>query len=494
MLFISVIPSFVSAQQVNTLYFMDNVPIRHNLNPAFQPSTFYYFSLPYIGLEQINLGNNSLTLKDVIYNYNGQTVSFLHPEGGNIQQFYNNLKSTTSVHADYETSLLSFGFKHKSAYWSFSLNNKKHAMIGIPRDFFLIALFGTPEIDNNSFDFTTLQADVTYYTEAALGYAEKLNNKWSVGGKLKFLYGTANASVNNKKLSLEAGLAQWTLKGNGSANVSGPFQIDLGDNFQSFTYKAPASQSDWLKPSGLGAGFDLGITFNPIKRLTFSAAITDLGFIRWKKNSQNLNYKIDYSFDGIGQIDSIRNFNSVSTVFERISVGNALADSLLNAFQTAAEVNKSYNSYMTGTPTKLNLGAEYSIMENRLSFGLLSRTIIFKKTVTQEITASVNAKPTDWMNTTLSYSVFGGRFSSVGAGIGLRTGFIHWFAAADYIPFQKSSLKLKEINANNPDIKIPIPYNTKSFNLSLGLNLVLDQLIPVNGLQLRKKKQDCNCN
>jgi hypothetical protein len=27
----------VSAQQVNTMYFMDNVPVRHYLNPAFQP-------------------------------------------------------------------------------------------------------------------------------------------------------------------------------------------------------------------------------------------------------------------------------------------------------------------------------------------------------------------------------------------------------------------------------------------------------------------------
>ena len=29
--------SIVSAQQVNTLYFLENAPMRHIINPAFQP-------------------------------------------------------------------------------------------------------------------------------------------------------------------------------------------------------------------------------------------------------------------------------------------------------------------------------------------------------------------------------------------------------------------------------------------------------------------------
>src|ERR1035437_1699005 len=82
------------AQQVNTLYFMENVPVRNNLNPAFQPITNFYLGLPILGLTQFGIGNNSLSLKDVIYNNNGQTISFLD-QNGDINRFNNTLKSTT---------------------------------------------------------------------------------------------------------------------------------------------------------------------------------------------------------------------------------------------------------------------------------------------------------------------------------------------------------------------------------------------------------------
>jgi len=491
---IGIIQSFVSAQQVNTIYFMDNIPFRHNLNPAFQPTTYYYLSLPVVGLTQINVGNNSLTLKDVIYNYNGQTISFLHPVGGNIQRFYNTLRPTTVIHADLETNLLSLGFRYKSAFWSFSLTEKIIGIVDIPKDFFLISLFGTREINNNSFNFTMLQSDVTAYTEAALGYSKKIDDKWSTGIKLKYLLGSANVSNTNKELTMNAGVEKWILKGEGVVNVSSPYQVIIGNNFQSISHTYPTSLSNLIKPSGLGVGIDLGFTYNPIKSLTFSAAIIDLGYIRWKTNAQNINYKIDYSFNGIGQIDSIKNLNSVQTIFDRITTGNSLVDSLIMAVQTASKVSKTYNSYTTFTPTKLNLGTEYSILDQHLSFGLLSRTIFNKKTISEEITASVNAKPTYWLNATLSYSIFGGQFSSVGAGLGLRTGFVHWFVAADYMAFQKATLALRELSTSYWDIKMPIPYNTKSCNFSVGMNLVLDQIKSSIGLHKRKTKQDCNCN
>ncbi|MFA5047042.1 MAG: DUF5723 family protein, partial [Paludibacter sp.] len=213
-----------------------------------------------------------------------------------------------------------------------------------------------------------------------------------------------------------------------------------------------------------------------------------------KANAQNINYKIDYSFNGIGQIDSITGLNSFVPVINKFTTANSLVDSLLNAVKTNSTVSKTNNPYTTYTPTRINFGAEYSLPDYHLSFGILSSTIISKKILNEEITASINAKPVKWLNTSLSYSILGGQFSSIGAGIGVRTGFIHWFAAADFIAFQKSTLALKELNPQNWDIKIPIPYNSKNANFSLGVTFVLDQIIPENGLIMRKKRQDCNCD
>ena len=44
----------------------------------------------------------------------------------------------------------------------------------------------------------------------------------------------------------------------------------------------------------------------------------------------------------------------------------------------------------------INLGAEYAVAKNRVSFGLLSSTRIYKPKAYTELTASVNYRPTDW--------------------------------------------------------------------------------------------------
>jgi len=489
----SIIPFIVGAQQVNTIYFMENVPFRHTLNPAFQPTSYYYLSLPYVGLTQVDVGNNSLTLKDVIYNYNGQTISFLNPVGGSPQQLYNTLKPTTFIHASGQTNLLSFGFKHKTDFWSFLLTKKIDGNVRVPKDLIRFLLFVTPDIENNSFDFSGFQTDASAYTEAAFGFAKKLNKKWSVGAKFKTLFGYENVSNTNKVLFLNAGIDKWTLKGEEIVNMSGPNKVQKADLSIPLSLKYPTSLSVLSKPNGTGVGIDLGITYNPFSSLTLSAAILDLSFIRWNTNIKNLNYNIDYSFDGIGQIDSVKNFDRFKTVFEKVTTGNSLVDSLSTAFQTVYNSGKTKKAYTTFIPTKLNLGAEYSIIDNYLSLGLLSKTVFYKETITEEITASANARPLNWLNATLSYSVLGGQFKTLGAGLGIRSGFIHWFISGDYLAYRKANLSLKEFNPNNWDVNIPIPYNTKKFNLSVGMNLVLDQIKPLNGLQRIKRKQDCHC-
>ena len=127
------------------------------------------------------------------------------------------------------------------------------------------------------------------------------------------------------------------------------------------------------------------------------------------------------------------------------------------------------------TSVKLNLGFEYYILKNNLSLGLVSHSKLFKGILTEEITSSINAKPNEWINATLSYSLFNGMFSTFGAAFGIRTGIIHWFAAADYIPSQKTTLALSDLGINFSSISIPIPYNSKLLNFSCGMNIVFDR-------------------
>ena len=91
------------AQQVNTLYFMDNVPMRQYLNPAFQPLSNVYISFPAVGYTSFGLMNNSLALKDVVQYRDGRTMLFLNPD--NTDGRNNFLRALREVHrhGDYAT-------------------------------------------------------------------------------------------------------------------------------------------------------------------------------------------------------------------------------------------------------------------------------------------------------------------------------------------------------------------------------------------------------
>jgi hypothetical protein len=448
-----------NAQQVNSIYFMKNNPIRSDFNPAFQPINDFYFSMPLVGFTQFDLSNTSLTLKDIFYKYNGQTITFLHPNGS-VDKFYSFLQPNTVIQSDLQTNILSFGFRKSIDYWSFSLSEKADGMIGIPRDIFKFILYGTTESNKNSFNFTPLETDFTIYTEAAFGYSHYINKRLSIGGKLKFLYGTANFSNTNINLTLNANNSEWSLNGSGSANISSPLDFNIGDHFQSISYN---QKSSWFQPSGIGAGIDLGINFKYDENIHLSASIIDLGFINWFSNAKNINYGINYSFNGVKQFDG-KTITSVQNIYTQFPDATILIDSLLTTLKAAPTLSQTKNSYITYTSPKLNLGFEYNILDNKLSFGLLSRTQLFNKIIAEEVTVSANAKPVKWFNATLSYSLFEGQFSSIGMGLGIRTGFIHWFASADYIPLEIAKFS-----------NIPIPYNSKAFNIALGINIVVDK-------------------
>ena len=85
------------AQEVSTMYFLENAPMRHRVNPAFQPVSNGYVNFTPLGYSSFWVGNNSLTMSDVLYNKNGQTVTALHPKYGDRGALYDAFRRKTLI-------------------------------------------------------------------------------------------------------------------------------------------------------------------------------------------------------------------------------------------------------------------------------------------------------------------------------------------------------------------------------------------------------------
>ncbi len=441
------------AQQVNNLYFLENAPVRHYLNPAFQPLSGFYLGFPVLGYTQFGVGNNSFTLS-----------SLATPK----LDVFQSLKQTTNLHSDIQFNILDFGFRNKDAYWSFGITEKVNIQVGLPKHLFELMMFGAArevngevQYENNIFDLKTLSLGAQAYTEAALGYSKLLNEKWSVGAKLKFLYGTGNLSARFDNFELVTGVDQWRIKANGILNISSPIKIKIVDD--SLSYSLPSAVTDYAKPYGMGGAIDLGFTYKPLSFLTIGLAMNDLGFIRWNKNVNQIGFGMDYTFNGVDTLTTNDLFNGINT--------NALVDTIASNFNKAKDINNDTKAYFTNISPRINASAEIGILKNSISLGLLSSTQIINSIVYQDITTSLNLRPINWFNLALSYSLFNGRTSNIGAGIGMRIGMFNTFVTADYVPVNYTRFPISVFDPNSSDI-IPLPYKTDRVNLALGFNIV----------------------
>ncbi|MDR0363826.1 MAG: DUF5723 family protein [Bacteroidales bacterium] len=441
LLVIGLFPTLKAQQSVNTLYFIKNNPLRHELNPSFQPLSNFYLSLG--GNSQFGFYNNSLALKDMVHKNNqGEYIFFFHPDGDK-NKFYNALENNTLINLNTQSNLFGFGFRTGPSYWTFDASLKSEGNITIPKGLMSLLLYGTQEQDKmNNFNLGSLGMGMSIYGEFALDYSRKINDRWTVGGRAKFLYGIAKFSMINNDLQFSAG----NILADGIIYIALPGNLYISENLDSINYEMPKNIGESLKPKGLGSAIDLGAEFKIMDQLTLSAAIIDIGFIRWKNNAQNISYKTIIS--NLGDSDSEHLFDSIQWSKE------------------GTDIKKTMGAFNSWLAPKLHLGMEYAFASNKLSLGLLSKTTVYYKRFYEELTASFNACPINWFNFSLSYSILNGRVSTLGAGIGLRTGSFYWLLAADYVPLQYQYVDYKNLS-------IPVPYNSKAFNCAIGCNIVI---------------------
>ena len=454
----------VNAQGVSTMYFLENVPYRHLINPSIQPSQDFYLSLPVISYFHVNLGNNSISLKDVFQNdAEGNTIFFLNPTG-NKDVFYKSLQPITMLTGDVKINLLGAGLRLNDNYFTLEISQRENTQFFAPKDLFKLLLYGTPDITKNLYNMGSFAFNSDVFTDVSFGISHKKSKKLFIGGKIKLLLGNNNKSFSHTQLNLNANIEQWNIQGYGKFYSSGADKINVFGKFDSIQYVSPGSIKNFFTVAGLGAGMDVGMYYKASKKINISFSITDVGFIHWNKNATQTAYGVDYTFAGME-----KNLNDGYSLKD-------LLDSVKTAFRNASEVNTDEKSYNSRLLSKINIGAEYNLLDKKLSLGLLSRTLIKNYTFNEELTTSLNARPWKWLNTSLSYSLFNGRFSSFGAGLGLQTGPIIWFATADYLSFNNVPIPLQKIDSSLPALTVGAPYNTETFNIAMGITFALNDL------------------
>lgn len=448
----SISPTYSLFAQNRILYFMDDIPARNMLNPAFCPNSNWY--LDFILLPDLHLeaGSNAFSLRNVIFNKEGKLITAFHSPQ-ETDRFYNRMRKINSFNTEIQLNILSFGFSRGENYFTFNAGIKASGKEYLPRDLFKLALYGTPDkSDNNNFNLTKTGVEASIYSELGFGYSQQIDNEWRVGGKFKYLMGYGAVHTRNRNMRLNASQKEWNMESNVDIYGSVPADYQTQEkghiDFDSFEGWSAGEYAKMIfRPAGHGMAIDLGVTWKPIEPLTISAALTDLGFIRWKKNLIQGGMHGSYKYTGIEHQkgDSIN--------------WKKFGDEIEKSFHFSSSEGIPFSQRLT---TNLHIGGEYAILNNQISFGALSRTMIHSSFMSQEMTLATIFRPADWFKAILSYSFLNGGGNTIGLGMKFAFGAVHTYFLTDYIPYHWAKLYDESGQSTT------VPYNARRVNMQIG--------------------------
>jgi hypothetical protein len=443
------VTSFVFAQQDMTLYYMHRVPQSNLLNPAIQNECKYYFSgilLPIVGQVlpplHVNYNNNGFAFNNLFYPGEGQQAdSMVTPfnEGENTDRFLKRLRKVNYLSFETNVDWLSVGYRWKKWYFTFNLTDKLNVQASFPKDLVTLAWEGNGKslLGEEAF-LSYLGVGINWYREYALGASVPVNNKLTVGGRAKLLFGKENLWFKSHQLSIKTDEEDYslTVKADWEVYSSQQFyditklQMDyLNDSlmFEMDTLMKDVSTQDVkniiFNSKNPGGAIDLGFKYVFNNKITFYGSALDVGFIHYKDNVNAVKASGEYYFDGIDVQPSIQNDSIGQAYFDY------LQDSVIKIFEPQLLDKKAYNYWLT---PKIYLGGTYALNQ-KINIGLLLKGDIFLNRLHGGVTLSANANLKKWFAPSLSYTVENNSFKQVGVGVLFKIPWMQFYLVTDNV-------------------------------------------------------------
>ena len=417
------------AQYLRTSYFMEGTSSRLELNPGLQPMRGY-FNIPVLGSFNVGTSSNVLGINDIIDVLDSGEDIFLNDD------LYSRLKSDNRLNVNLKTDVLSFGWYAGKGFWNVNVGLRADVGASIPQSMFeyLRRVNNTEDINGS---FSNMNFNLNAYAEIGLGYSRQITEKLSVGGRVKVLLGIARAemAVDNFDIYVDDALTNGDYtelnpyQTYGSATVNARVSTTMkggGLSFDETTGQIDVFDIDGSNFGIAGAGFgiDLGASYKVWDNLTVSAAVLDLGFIKWKEGETTVAAPANGSFEVTG------------SNYQDFLDGDFLSMDRFNFVQDkeAAEDTK------TTLASTILLAGEYGLLDNKLSVGAIYTARFAEPKTLNELTFSATYRPKNWFNIAASYSPIQAGGKSFG--LALKLGAL--FLGTDYMYFGNSS---KAVNA-----------------------------------------------
>ena len=446
------------SQELETGYFLGGNPYAFRMNPAFQSErNIFSIALGGTGLEAwSNLGISSLFYPGD----NGFLYTFMN-DRVSPAEFQRKIGRNNRLDLDARVNLLTLGFWADRRFYTIDLNVRGLNAVSAPSDLFAFLKEGSQ--GGNSFDFSGTGIRAKEFVELAFGWSKNYNNVFNAGFRVQALVGAAEAEVLAESMKLSMASDRWEIQARSVLNASSPSLVYRreGDDLDVGSIEFGGSK---IGPAGYGAALDLGASWNVLPSLTLSAAVLDLGPMRWNREVQGVSPETSYTWS-----PSDQEGGSDDTWEAEMDEASAALSGIFR-FKDHSGSGGQFEML----PFRVNLGAEYRMpFYERLSVGLLYQGRGGAAFSRHTGRFSLNWTPLSFlsMSTGTTLSKMGQNF---GFALNLHPAGINLLVGCDYIPFHtvNAAPLVNDLPEQLRSLAV-LPRDQMKLNLYISLNLAL---------------------
>lgn len=438
-----------SAQVEYTMQSLRNVYQSSNYNPAYVPDYKLSIGLPVISSVYAYGGNTAFSFSDLVTE---EKINGAHRIDFDLLA-KNFSRKKGFLFGGAQVDLFHIHFKQRNNFWSFHSKVRTDTRFSYPKNLFKLVADGNTAF-GNEIDLSGTALDHSTYIENALGFTKQLE-KWTFGGRVKLLLGVVNVRTAKSDLKWNINqddIYQYSFTGDYEIRAAGLPKIDTSGN------ETEIEEEDFMKPQGLGFGLDLGASYQITPKLLVSAAVNDLGFIRWTKNSYIYRSKEDYDYDGI--VTTIQDIDNEEPIEE-----------------PEYELEIEEKGYSTSLRTNVNLSARYQIVKKLYADAVVNAHVYRGVRLGASLGAYWEFKR--FLNISLGNTMTYGRMLNPSVGLVLKPGPFQFYVVTDNL----ATVLAPAMVPNGLDNSLVSPYKSKAFGLHFGMNLVFGRVKTQTSLQ-----------
>lgn len=369
-----------------------------DFNPAFLTSQ-QNFTLGIFPISGMTVGyNNQAVIKDMVFQFIA---------GNQTQEDFTNVFNSLLTHDLFfqrlEMPILYFAYQSDLGTFDFRIKEIEQIASDFKGDF--SSFLNNPEFQTLMLNQRqTFPASAFYYREYSVGFGKEIiKNKLNIGIRAKLYFGKSNL-ISEVEGGIERNNNQLFLKTYGQARLTVPFNL-----FQEDLLLSSATMSDdftivnyLFNTKNMGAGIDLGFSYQITPQLEFSASIIDLGKINWNHNVNTMDFKGNHLFPEQYILASENDFVTKTPDFSTDK------ENMSDLFKIAIE----QKPYSTTLPATFYAGLNYQL-NSTVNIGMVNRFISSKKLNQNSFSLTASYKVNKKLEINSGYSIIGNSYTNM---------------------------------------------------------------------------------